>query len=125
MNSIIIEDQFGARPAAQAIILEWKDGVPCTVRDLITERVRLEHERIHPAQGQAQLSPNEIVYLPNSFRHDRITAEEAVRRALDAFMKMGFVVIADGRQMSGLDEVVRLTPATSVRFIKLLPLKGG
>jgi hypothetical protein len=123
MSSIVIEDQVGARPPKRAIVLEWNDGVPCTVRDLIAERVRYEHERLHaPTTG---LSANDIVYMPDSVGFEKIDADEAVKRALGAFGRMGFVLFADGRQMTDLDSEIRLTPTTTVKFVRLLPLKGG
>jgi hypothetical protein len=123
LSSIVIEDQVGARPPKQAIVLEWNDGVPCTARDLITERVRYEHERINAPTGG--LTANEIVYLPDNSSFEKIEVEAAIERALEGFGKMGFVLFADGRQVVGLDEIIRLTPSTKVRFVKLLPLKGG
>ncbi len=122
MSSIVIEDQVGARAPKQAIVLEWNDGVPCTARDLIAERVRYEHERINAPGG---LTANEIVYLPGNVGFQKIDVDTAIKRTLDGFDKMGFVLFADGRQVADLDEIIRLTPSTKVKFVKLLPLKGG
>ena len=123
MSQIVVHDQIGARQPVRNFVMEWNDGVPCTARDLIAERVRLEHERVHV--DRAGLSANEIVNLPNLFLFDRISADEAVGRALSAFEKNGFMLFADGRQLSDLDQTIAILPRTDVTFIKLVPLKGG
>ena len=43
MSRIVMYDQIGARTPVQTFVLDWKDGVPCTLRQIITERVLLEH----------------------------------------------------------------------------------
>jgi hypothetical protein len=123
MNQIVVHDQIGARKPVRNFVMEWNNGVPCTVRDLIAERVRYEHERIH-AQSTG-LSPNEIVNLPDLFRFENLTADAAVARALSAFEKNGFMLFADGRQLSDLDDAITILPQTNVTFIRLIPLKGG
>jgi hypothetical protein len=123
MSHIVVHDQIGARKPVRNFVLDWNEGVPCTVRDLIAERVRFEHERRHaPTDGS---SPNDIVNLPNDFARKPIDVEEAVGRALAGFAKNGFVLIADGRQLSDLDETIAILPETNVTFIRLIPLKGG
>ena len=47
MSHIVVHDQIGARKPVRNLVLEWNAGVPCKVRDLIAERVRYEHERLH------------------------------------------------------------------------------
>jgi len=123
MSHIFVHDQIGARKPVRNFVLEWNDGVPCTVRELIAERVRYEHERVHA--DTAGLSANEIVNLPNLFLFDKIGAEEAVVRALSAFEKNGFMLFADGKQLSDLDQTIAILPQTNVTFIRLIPLKGG
>ena len=123
MSHIVVHDQIGARKPVRNFVLEWNAGVPCKVRDLIAERVRYEHDRLNaPTHG---LSPNDIVNLPNDFGRVKIDAEEAVQRALRAFAKNSFVLVADGRQVSDLDETIAILPETNVTFIRLIQLKGG
>ena len=123
MSHIVVHDQIGARRPVRNFVLEWNAGVPCKVRDLIAERVRYEHERLHqPTDG---LSANDIVNLPNDYGRVKIDAEEAVERALRAFAKNSFVLIADGRQLSDLDETIAILPETNVTFVRLIQLKGG
>ncbi|MEZ2332373.1 hypothetical protein AB6802_21850 [Mesorhizobium sp. RCC_202] len=123
MSDIVVYDQVGARKPVRNFVMEWNEGVPCTVRQLIAERVRHEHEKVHT--DTTGLSPNEIVNLPNLFLFDKISAEEAIEKALTAFAKNGFMLFADGRPLSDLDQMVPILPRTDVTFIRLIPLKGG
>ncbi|PBC09272.1 hypothetical protein [Mesorhizobium sp. WSM3859] len=123
MSHIVVHDQIGARKPVRNFVMEWNDGVPCTVRELIAERVRYEHEKVHaPKSG---LSANEIVNLPNLFLFDKTSAEKAIEKALASFERNGFMLFADGRQLSDLDETITIMPRTDVTFIRLVPLKGG
>jgi hypothetical protein len=67
-----------------------------------------------------------------------ITARELVRLWIDAggkpvageqidaaFARNGFVMIAGNRQVDDLDEVIDLSRAAEVSFIRLVPLAGG
>jgi hypothetical protein len=64
---------------------------------------------------------------------DRLTARELVRlrwteqadEAFAAFERNGFAMIAGERQVDDLDEVIDLTRAAEVAFIRLVPLVGG
>jgi hypothetical protein len=51
---------------------------------------------------------------------DRETA-----RALEAFRRGRFVLLADGRQLITEYDRIELTPATDVTFLRLVPLQGG
>ncbi|MDX8438426.1 hypothetical protein [Mesorhizobium australafricanum] len=123
MSHIVVHDQIGARKPVRNFVMEWNDGVPCTVRELIAERVRYEYDKVHA--DLSGLSANEIVNLPNLFLFDKISAEKAIEKALSAFQKNGFMLFADARQLSDLDETIAIMPRTDVTFIRLVPLKGG
>ncbi len=123
MTSIVIEDQHGARAPVHKTVLDWKAGVPCTVRDLIAERVRIEYQRVHPEVGDKQLTANEMVYLTGQYLAK--DQDDAVRLAHLGFSKRGYIVIADGKQVNSLDEEIRLKPDTTIKFVRLLPLVGG
>jgi hypothetical protein len=45
--------------------------------------------------------------------------------ALDAFNKNGYFVLVDNKQAESLDQEVKLSPVSSVKFVKLTPLVGG
>jgi hypothetical protein len=50
---------------------------------------------------------------------------EQVEAACAAFARNGFVMIVGERQVDDLDEVIDLTRAAAVSFIRLVPLVGG
>ncbi len=51
--------------------------------------------------------------------------EERTRTTLDAFSRNAFVVLVDDRQVTALDEKIRLHAGSRVTFLKLVPLVGG
>ncbi|MEU7710732.1 hypothetical protein ACFXA2_10445 [Micromonospora chalcea] len=51
--------------------------------------------------------------------------EERTRTTLEAFGRNAFVVLVDDRQVTDLDEKVRLHAGSRVTFLKLVPLVGG
>ncbi|KAB1907910.1 hypothetical protein J5U46_09525 [Micromonospora tulbaghiae] len=51
--------------------------------------------------------------------------EERTRMTLAAFGRNAFVVLVDDRQVTELDEKVRLHAGSRVTFLKLVPLVGG
>ncbi|MET8551851.1 hypothetical protein [Micromonospora zamorensis] len=51
--------------------------------------------------------------------------EERTRVALEGFVRNRFVVLVDDRQVTALDEKVRLHAGSRVTFLKLVPLVGG
>lgn len=55
----------------------------------------------------------------------RVDPEEQARTALEAFGRNAFVVLVDDRQVTDLDERVRLRMGSRVTFLKLVPLVGG
>ncbi|MFD6683110.1 hypothetical protein [Micromonospora parva] len=54
-----------------------------------------------------------------------VDAEARTQVALDAFRRNGFVVLVDDRQVTALDETVRLHAGSRITFLKLVPLVGG
>lgn len=48
-----------------------------------------------------------------------------VLKAQQAFAAGHFLILVNGRRYTQLDEQVTLTPKTTVKFIRLMPLTGG
>jgi len=44
---------------------------------------------------------------------------------VEAFSRNGFVVLVGDRQVEGLDELLPLAEASTVAFVRLVPLVGG
>ena len=62
-------------------------------------------------------------YKMKERRH--IDAEKQVYIALDAFMKNAYFILIDNKQAETLDEEVRISTTSNIRFVKLTPLVGG
>ncbi len=121
--NIRILDSVNARPVDPGIVLSWRDGVDVTLEDLIRERVRLEVER---AFDNAGLPPSHPLV---AFKTSPDTLERRVQTAqasaLQGFANNAYFVVVDGKQVELLTEQLRLTPTSTVRFVRLVPLKGG
>ena len=123
MSRIVMYDQIGAREPVQTFVMDWKDGVPCTLRQIITERVLIEHEKLHRSHNDQAIEA--LLYAPNMGPLKRMNRDEAVAAAIQAFSRNAFVVVIGGKQMMALDDLAVISPRTEVVFIKLLQLKGG
>ncbi|RVC76211.1 hypothetical protein EN745_25380 [Mesorhizobium sp. M4A.F.Ca.ET.022.05.2.1] len=123
MSRIVMYDQIGARKPVQSFVLDWKDGVPCTLRQIITERVLLEHDRLHASRNDAAIET--LLYAPNTGPLKKTNPDLAVAAAIEAFSRNAFMVVVGGKQMIALDDVAVISARTDVVFIKLLRLKGG
>lgn len=55
----------------------------------------------------------------------QVDPEERTRVTLESFGRNGFVVLVDDRQVTALDERVRLHAGSRITFLKLVPLVGG
>jgi len=123
MSRIVMYDQIGARTPVQTFVLDWKDGVPCTLRQIITERVLLEHDRLHASRNDATIET--LLYAPDTGPLKQTYPDKAVAAAIDAFSRNAFMVVVGGKQLMALDDIAVISPRTEVVFIKLLRLKGG
>jgi hypothetical protein len=102
-----------------------------TVRELVRLRVREEVAR-HNA-GTTQLfrglvRPADADPHPDGYRlrrHRKLDWEQQASIAEEAFARNGFIVLFGDRQVEDLDQVVDLTSANEVSFVKLVPLVGG
>ncbi|MDT0462599.1 hypothetical protein [Streptomyces gibsoniae] len=115
-------------------VTEWEvAGLPerMTVRELIRLRVREEVARynarpsnhfnglVRPDDAETELNG----YHLREPRH--INGERQAEIAERAFLSNGFFVLTGNRQAETLDEVVDLTTAPDLVFIKLVALVGG
>jgi hypothetical protein len=105
------------------------------LRSIIALKVQVEVERAN-RRRDVQL-PLSVRYLTDdellpghggtigSARRREIDRDAEVARALKAFGDRRYFVVLDGHRLEDLDEVVTLTPATKLQFIRVLPLVGG
>lgn len=102
-----------------------------TVKGLIEQRVIQEVDKynrrvIDKFNGLVQPTDKELQLNKNSHKSVKlIDAEQQVYVALDAFLKNGFFILIDQKQVEDLEMKLQLRPDMSVSFIKLVPLVGG
>ena len=102
-----------------------------TVRELVRLRVREEVARYNAAPTEhfaGLVRPADATETPSGYRLGtarRLDWEEQADIACRAFERNGFFVLVADRQVEDLDEVVDMTAASDVAFVKLVPLVGG
>ncbi len=106
-------------------------GESISVRELIRSRVYQEVDEFNQRQPEVfklLVQPGDAERSGSGFRLPRprhIDAEDQFTKAIEAFERNGFVVLADDRQVDRLDARIDLRPDTLVTFLKLVPLVGG
>ncbi|HWC98875.1 MAG TPA: hypothetical protein VG456_19075 [Candidatus Sulfopaludibacter sp.] len=122
-----------SRPGGESVARQWDfDGPRITLRELIRQRVQREvaqFNRDRPEIFEGLVQPEESEQLLNGYRvklhAQRLLDPDAqIHRAIEAFEKQRFLVIAAGRQVESLDEEIDLRHG-EVEFLKLAPLVGG
>lgn len=105
------------------------DTETLTLRELISQRVQQEVERFNRSDVEVfrgLIEPEEIERVLNGVRERPVLDwEKQVAKAITAFQGNGFLVLVDDRQITGLDQILRLTAQTKIAFLKLVPLAGG
>ena len=117
MLKLHITERCGAQPARSVHRLNWREGKPCTARDLIHARVSREFEALKPNITPHCLGRHLVQYP----RHAGCTLRDAVGLALRAFELEAFFLIVDGEQVTEIDQPIALTPTSEVTFLRLLP----
>jgi hypothetical protein len=103
-----------------------------TARDIVRARVRMEVERYNssepppapvglfvPAREECELNG------PRSAQRRPLEPERQVEVALAAVRKGHVIILFNGTQVDDLDAPLVVTPVSSARFLKLVPLVGG
>ena len=130
--TVAIRDQAGARGDA-ADALELDVPAALTLRDLIRTRVREEVAKANAAVAagasfRTLVQPVDAEVTLNGYRLKTgrtIDWERQADKAEEAFLRNGFFVLVDGRQVVELDEELALTAGSDIRFVRLTPLVGG
>ena len=130
--TVAIRDQAGARADA-ADPFELDVPAALTLRDLIRTRVREEVAKANAAVAagasfRTLVQPVDAEVTLNGYRlraGRTIDWERQADKAEEAFLRNGFFVLVDGRQVVDLDEELALTADSDIRFVRLTPLVGG
>jgi len=130
LPALTIHDRTATgRPVGSIDLPDLPDRM--TLRDIIRIRVREEVARynlkplerftglVQPDGAQADATG---YWMP---KPRRIDWERQADIAIASFLRNGFFVMVNGRQVTELDEEVVLTGDLDVGFIKLTPLIGG
>jgi hypothetical protein len=132
--TVTITDESGSGRVAGTLTLDGI-GERLTLRDLVRTRVREEVARYNAQLGtsgggtfRGLVMPDGAVPAPQGFLMPaprRVDWERQADKAVEAFDRNGFFVLVGDRQVTGLDEVLDLSPGTGIRFIRLVQLAGG
>jgi hypothetical protein len=103
-----------------------------TVRELIRARVYKEvrdYNLSQPEYFRGLVQPTDAERTLNGFKlrqGRRIDPEKQFEKAIESFYRNGFLILVDDRQVDELEEEIEIRPdATTVTFLKLVPLVGG
>ncbi len=102
-----------------------------TVRELIRARIDQEVQDYNRRQSEyfnGLVQPSDTELTLNGYRMKKVHAidpEKQYQLAVESFEHNGFILLVDDRQVDSLDQVIEVSPATAVTFIKLVPLVGG
>lgn len=127
--SITVRDATMFNASANGWTLELPTAC-MTLRDLIRTRVEREVQAHNADQPFIlhSLVPSTDEQRLNGVRPAKrpfLNPEQQFERALELFTGNGYFVLVDDRQVDDLDDVINIGPATSITFLKLVPLVGG
>lgn len=131
MHILTIKDETALGKVLHELELSLSEDI-ITVRELIRQRVYAEVEAYNRKADEVfhgLVQPTDAEATLNGYRMKGKTSfvdpEKQFYVALDAFMKNGFFILVDDRQVEGLEEKILVAEDTSVSFVKLTQLVGG
>jgi hypothetical protein len=116
VQTIALFDQEDLNAPTPVGTLPWADRVEIRASDLIAERAILAWESRAGANEQSR----SVLGVALTDGRDAVVA-----RALEAFERGRFLLLADNRQIEALDEVIAFAAGAKVTFLRLTPLRGG
>lgn len=128
--TVTINDTTGVGKITNTINVSFRQD-HVTVRDIIAARVEKEvseYNNKKPDYFMGLVQPTHAERTLNGYKMKErkyIDAEKQVYIALDAFMKNVYFILIDNKQAETLDQEVKITTASNIRFVKLTPLIGG
>ncbi len=104
------------------------------IRDLILHhKLNIEQARqaiarhyLTETQVRQQAQTGAIRYPSNKISElPEIDLAAEVGKAITGFENQTYMIVIDGQQVEGLDEVLKLEPTSKITFLRLTPLRGG
>ncbi|MHC4956150.1 MAG: hypothetical protein ACYTGZ_20085 [Planctomycetota bacterium] len=129
-TTITVRDETASGNLNQEFTLELMAST-VDVREIIRSRVYQEVQdfnRKRPALFRGLVQPTEAERELNGYRVKKarkVNWETQFNKAIEAFQGNGFLLLVDDRQLTDLDEEVKIGVDTRVSFVKLIPLVGG
>lgn len=132
MQTLTIRDELASNVGqADYVITINLTARRITARELIRERVRQEVEEFNNRQPElfhGLVQPNDTERTLNGFKFPKkrkLHWEEQFEKAIEGFHRNAYILLVNDLQIEDLDQVIPLSPQTSVTFLKLVPLVGG
>lgn len=127
----------GRRTLFEPAEMDWPDSRTLTLRDLLTAvvteevadfRDRQAADRLVRVLTEEQLAEGVLrgkVASGGSDLDQEVDEAAAVHTALEAFEDGFYFVFVDDEQVTSLDAAVTINPASTLLFVRLVPLAGG
>jgi hypothetical protein len=129
VNRVKVETKIpgGLLGSPEHLVLEFPLEETLTVKELIRLKVEEEARRLAALETLGQpAGPGSLGREYQDVRPaEPIDLAAEVYKAQQAFSSGRFVILVNGRRYTRLDEQVTLAPQTTVKFIRLMPLRGG
>lgn len=133
MTTVMIRDES----MSGATIREFSVEIPgeqITVSELIRSRVYQEVKELNARMASSSTEIEELVPLTSTeVALNGQRSKQAVPvdwkvhfdRAIKAFKANQILILVDGQQVDSLNELINITPATDISFLRLKILMGG
>jgi hypothetical protein len=128
--TVTINDTTGVGKITNTINVSFRQEL-VTIRDIIAARVEKEvseYNNKKPDYFLGLVQPTHAERTLNGYKmkeRKHIDAEKQVYIALDSFMKNAYFILIDNKQAETLDQEVKISTTSNIRFVKLTPLVGG
>jgi hypothetical protein len=123
----IVDQTLGVHPPVTRKLRLISERI--TLRELLKRRIDEEVAELNA--GGVEVKPLVVPTERESRLNGKtsvgqdIDAAEQFAAAVKAFERRRIVIIADGRQVLDLNQIIAVTPVTEIKFLKLVPLVGG
>lgn len=130
MATITIYDETVSGQKSGGFDLEF-ESASISARELIRKRVYEEVREFNLREEETfhgLVQPTDAERVLNGYKLKKkrqLNWENQFERAIEAFERNGFFILADDKQIESLDETIQIKLRTQASFVKLVPLVGG